>query len=190
MHRIKRDRLHTLGPKAAAITRAGWRLRKAEANREMFTASPRMAEIEHQLQYLKKDHAHRVSNKESARPQIRADAKSNLAATGDAHRSESKRKTLRGGCAWSNHALPITEIDLLEIVPGRGLHIRTRQESWLISLPEELQSNQLLQAITSGEVNCLSGSCELYDLSSDHSKSTSSIRERDFPPNLFGLNLG
>ena len=80
-------------PEAAAITRAGWRLRKAEANREMFTASPRMAEIEHQLQYLKKDHAHRVSNKESARPQIRADAKSNLAATGDAHRSESKRKT-------------------------------------------------------------------------------------------------
>ena len=61
-----------------------------------------------------------------------------------------------------NRALPITEIDLLEIVHGRGLHIRTRQESWLISLPEELQSDELLRAITSGEVNCLSGSCEPY----------------------------
>lgn len=45
--------------------------------------------------------------------------------------------------------LPITEIDLLELIPGRGLHIRTRQESWLISLPEELQSDELLRAITS-----------------------------------------
>ena len=75
-----------------------------------------------------------------------------------------------------NRALPITEIDLLEIVPGRGLHIRTRQESSLISLPEELQSDELLRAITSGEVNCLLGSCELYDLSSDQPKSSSSIR--------------
>ena len=56
-----------------------------------------------------------------------------------------------------NHALPITEIDLLEIIPGRGLHIRTRQESWLISLPEELQSDELLRAITSGEVNACRG---------------------------------
>jgi hypothetical protein len=37
-------------------------------------------------------------------------------------------------------------------------------------LPEELQSGELLKAITSGEVNCLSGSGELDDLSSDHSK--------------------
>jgi hypothetical protein len=62
-----------------------------------------------------------------------------------------------------NRALPITEIHLLEIIPGRGLHIRTRQESWLISLPEELQSGELLRAIISGEVNCLSGSCEPFE---------------------------
>jgi len=55
-----------------------------------------------------------------------------------------------GWLCVENRALPITEIDLLEIIPGRGLHIRTRQESWLISLPEELQSDELLRAITSG----------------------------------------
>jgi len=63
----------------------------------------------------------------------------------------------------------------VEIVPGRGLHVRTRQESWLISLAEELQSDELVKAITSGEVNCLSsGSCELYESSSESSKSSSS----------------
>jgi hypothetical protein len=61
-----------------------------------------------------------------------------------------------------------------EIVPGRGLHVRTRQESWLVSLPEELQSDELVKAITSGEVNSLSGSCELYESSSESSKSSSS----------------
>ena len=59
---IKRAPTQHLGPKATAITRAGWRLRKAEANREIFTASRRMAEIERQLQHLKNNHAHRVSN--------------------------------------------------------------------------------------------------------------------------------
>ena len=75
-----------------------------------------------------------------------------------------------GWLCVENRALPITEIDLLEIIPGRGLHIRTRQESWLISLPEELQSDELLRAITSGEVNCLSGSCEPFEQSSEFSK--------------------
>jgi hypothetical protein len=78
-----------------------------------------------------------------------------------------------------NRALPITEIDLLEIIPTRGLHIRTRQESWLISLPEELQSDELLRAITSGEVNCLSGSCEPFEQSSESSKSSSRDQNSD-----------
>jgi hypothetical protein len=78
-----------------------------------------------------------------------------------------------GRLCVENRALPITEIDLLEIIPGRGLHIRTRRESWLISLPEELQSDELLRAITSGEVNCLSGSCEPYEQSPEFSKSSS-----------------
>jgi hypothetical protein len=64
--------------------------------------------------------------------------------------SQSAKPT--GWLCVENRALPITEIDLLEIIPGRGLHIRTRQESWLISLPEELQSDELLRAIISGEV--------------------------------------
>jgi len=79
-----------------------------------------------------------------------------------------------GWLCVENRALPMTEIDLLEIIPGRGLHIRTRQESWLISLPEELQSDELLQAITSGEVNCFSGPCEPFEQSSESSKSASS----------------
>jgi hypothetical protein len=41
-------------------------------------------------------------------------------------------------------------------------------------LPAELQSDELVKAITSGEVNCLSGSRELYELSSESSKSSSS----------------
>jgi hypothetical protein len=77
-----------------------------------------------------------------------------------------------GWLCVENRALPITEIDLLQILPGHGLHIRTRQESWLISLPEELQSDELLRAITSGEVNCLLGSCEPYEQSSESSKSS------------------
>jgi hypothetical protein len=120
------------------MTRNGCRLRKAEVNREIFSASCRMTEIEHQLQHLK-NHAHSVSKRQSARPQIRASKKPNLAATGDAHRSVFQRKPTEWLCL-ENRALPITEIDLLEIIPGRGLHIRTRQESWLVSLPEELQS--------------------------------------------------
>ena len=89
---IDRPATQHLGPKAAAMTRNGCRLRKAETNREIFSASRRMAEIESQLQHLK-THANRNSHKHSARPQIRADAKSNLAATSDPHRSTFKRKT-------------------------------------------------------------------------------------------------
>ena len=76
-----------------------------------------------------------------------------------------------------NRALLITQIDLLELIPGRALHIRTRQESWLTSLPEELQSDESLRAITSGEVNCLSGSCEPIGSSSEASKSNSHSSE-------------
>ena len=89
---IDRPATQHLGPKAVAMTRNGCRPRKAETNREIFSASRRMAEIESQLQHLK-THAHRVSHKQSARPQIRADAKSNLAAASDPHRSTFKRKT-------------------------------------------------------------------------------------------------
>ena len=89
---IDRPATQHLGPKAVAMTRNGCRPRKAETNREIFSASRRMAEIESQLQHLK-THAHRVSHKQSARPQIRADAKSNLGAASDPHRSTLKRKT-------------------------------------------------------------------------------------------------
>ena len=78
-----------------------------------------------------------------------------------------------------NRLLPITEIELLEIIPGRGLHIRTRQESWLISLPKELQSDELLRAIASGQVNCLPGSCEPYESLSEFLKSSNSAAKRE-----------
>jgi len=74
-----------------------------------------------------------------------------------------------GWLCLENRALPLLEIDLLEIVPSHGLHIRTRQENWLVSLPRELRSLELIQAITSGEVNCLLGPCTLFDSSSDSS---------------------
>jgi hypothetical protein len=84
-----------------------------------------------------------------------------------------------------NRPLPITEIDVLQIFLRHGLHIRTRQESSLISLPDELQSDELLRAITSGEVNCLLGSCEPYEQSFESSKSSNdcsnSVSERMTP---------
>jgi MobA/MobL family len=90
---IDRPATQHLGPKAAAMTRNGCRLRKAEANREIILSSRRVAEIERQLQHLRINHAHRVSNKPSPGPQIRAGKKSNLAATSDPHRCKPKRKT-------------------------------------------------------------------------------------------------
>jgi hypothetical protein len=49
-----------------------------------------------------------------------------------------------GWLCLQNRAVPITEIDLFEIMPGRGLLVHTRVESGLISLPEELLSDELL----------------------------------------------
>jgi hypothetical protein len=89
---IDRPATQHLGSKAAAMTRNGCRLRKAETNREIFSVSRRMAGIDRQLQHLK-THANRNAGTQSARPQIRAGAKSNLATTSDPHRSILQRKT-------------------------------------------------------------------------------------------------
>ena len=84
-----------------------------------------------------------------------------------------------------NRPLPITEIDVLQILPRHGLHIRTRRESSPISLPGEIQSDELLRAITSGKVNRLLGSCEPYERSSESSESSNdrsnSVLERMTP---------
>jgi hypothetical protein len=90
---VRRPATQHLGPKASAMTRNGCRLQKAEANQEIFSASHRIAEIERQLQHLKRNHAHRVPSKQSSRPQIRAGKNPNLVATSNPHRSDSKRKT-------------------------------------------------------------------------------------------------
>jgi hypothetical protein len=45
-------------------------------------------------------------------------------------RSRSAERTAMAPCA--RRASTVTEFDLLEIFPSQGLHIRTRQESWLI----------------------------------------------------------
>jgi hypothetical protein len=166
---IKRPATQHLGPKATAIARNGCRLRKAEVNREIFTVSRRMAEIEYQLQHLKKDHAHRVPTRnphDRKSAQMRSPIWQERATRIDP--SQSAKPT--GWLCVEHRALPITETDLLEIIPGRGLHIRTRQESWLVSLPEELQSDELLRAITSGKVNCLSGSYEPFEPPCEPSK--------------------
>jgi MobA/MobL family len=89
---IDRPATQHLGAKAVAMTRNSFRPRKAETNREIFSASRCIAEIESQLQQLKTN-ANRNAHKQFARPQIRAGAESNLAATSDPHRSTLKRKT-------------------------------------------------------------------------------------------------
>jgi hypothetical protein len=151
------------------MTRDGCRLEKAEANREIFSASRRMTEIEHQLQHLRKNYAHSVS-KSNLHDHKYAQARSQTWRQRATRIDPASSAKPTGWLCVENCALPITEIDLLEIVPWRGLHIRTRQESWLISLPEELQSDELLRAITSGEVNCLSGSCEPHEQSFEFSE--------------------
>jgi MobA/MobL family len=90
---IKRAPTQHLGPKATAVTRNGCRLRKAEANREIFTASRRMAEIDDQLQHLKKDHANRVPKIQSERQRLRGSKRPNLAPASNAYRSVLLRKT-------------------------------------------------------------------------------------------------
>ena len=143
------------------MNRNGCRPRKAETNREIFSASRRMAEIERQLQHLKNSMPiESPTNNPLARKS--AQARNPIWQQRATRIDPVSSAKPTGWLCVENRALPITEIDLLEIIPGRGLHIRTRQESWLISLPEELQSDELLRAITSGEVNCLSGSCEPY----------------------------
>jgi hypothetical protein len=88
------------------MSRNGCRLWKAETNQEIFPVSRSMAEIERQLQHLK-SHVQRNSREQSARPQICAGTKSNLAATNDPHRSNPKRKTygvaLRGKSRVAYH---------------------------------------------------------------------------------------
>ena len=90
---MKRAPTQHLGPRATAMARNGCWLRKAEVNREIFSASRRMADVEHQLQQLQKNNAHRVSKRQSDRTKIHSDAKPNLAATSNPHRSSLKRKT-------------------------------------------------------------------------------------------------
>jgi MobA/MobL family len=89
---IDRPATQHLGPRAVAMIRKGCRPRKAETNNEVFSASRHMAEIESQLQHLKTN-ANRNAHKQSVRPQNRAGAESNLAATSDPHRSTFQRKT-------------------------------------------------------------------------------------------------
>ena len=170
---IDRPATKHLGAKASAMSRNGCRMRKAEINQLISSDSRRLAEINRQLKQLK-THANRISRRQSAQHQIPAATKSNLEGNETSRVDPIPNARPTGWLCVENRALPITEIDLLEIVPGRGLHIRTRHDSWLISLPEELQSDELLRAITSGEVNCLLGSCEPLDLSSDPSKSSNS----------------
>jgi len=104
---IKRPATQHVGSKASAMARNGCRPRKAQANREIFTASRRIAEIEKQLQHFKNNHAHSLSKRQFARPQIRPGKKPNLAATSDLHRSKPKRKTygmaLRGESRVTYH---------------------------------------------------------------------------------------
>ena len=177
---IDRPATQHLGPKATAMTRNGCRLRKAETNANHFLRHP-AAWRKSKVNSTSENHANRNVPQTIRSPANPRRREVQSGSNEQPHRSTFKRKTYGWLCV-ENRALPITEIDLLEIIPGRGLHIRTRQESWLISLPEELQSDELLRAITSGEVNCLSGSCEPFEQSSASSKSSNSNEDRGLRP--------
>ena len=170
---IKRPASQHLGPRATTMARKGCRLRKAEANREISSASCRMTEIEHQLQHLR-NHAHSVSKRQSARPQIRRGKKPNLAPASDAHRSSLKRKTygvaLRGESRVTYHGNRPPGNH-----PGPRLAYSDPARELARLLARGASIGQIFQAITSGEVNCLSGSCEPYEQSSELSKSSEKI---------------
>ncbi|MGB9277974.1 MAG: hypothetical protein WCC08_22365 [Terrimicrobiaceae bacterium] len=51
-----------------------------------------------------------------------------LAVKTDPRQSKRKCKTY-GMAVRENRSLPLTEIELLEIIPGRGLHIRTGKKA-------------------------------------------------------------
>jgi MobA/MobL family len=175
---IKRPTTQHLGPKATAMTRNGCRLRRAEVNREIFSASHRMAEIQRQLQHLKKNHAHRVSHRQSTRSKIRRDKKSSLAATSNPHRSKPKRQTygmaLRGKSRLTYHGNR-----------PAGNHPRPRLAH---SNPARELADLLARGASIGRIapghhfrggHCLSGSCEPFEQLSAFLKSSSSAREHE-----------
>jgi DNA polymerase III psi subunit len=104
--RIDRPATKHLGQKASAMSRNGCRMRKAKFNQLISSDSRRLAEIDRQLQHFKA-HAPRKSRKQSAQPQIRAGAKSDLATASKPHRSKPKRKTcgvaVRGKSGAAHH---------------------------------------------------------------------------------------
>ena len=144
------------------MSRNGCLLRKAEINQLVSFDSRRLAEINSQLNQLK-NHANRKSRKTIRSTSNQCSNEVQSGGNGQLASIQVQTPDLPGWLCMENRALPITEIDVLQILPKHGLHIRTRQESSLISLPDELQSDELLRAITSGEVNCLLGSCEPYE---------------------------
>ena len=157
-----RNTTQHLDPKATAMTRNSYRLRKAEANREIFTASRRMAEIEHQLQILKKDHANRVPKIQPARQRIRGSKKSNVAPASNAHRSVLLRKTygmaVRGESSVAYHR---------NRPPGDHPWPRPAYSDPARELAHLLARGASIGRIAAGHhfrgVNCLSGSCEPFE---------------------------
>jgi hypothetical protein len=67
------------------------------------------------------------------------------------------------GLCVENRALSIKEIHLLEVVLGCRLHIRTRLESWLVSLPGELQMGRIAAGNHFRADQLLVGSCKPFE---------------------------
>ena len=80
----------------------------------------------------------------------------------------SSKQNLRDGSAWQKRATYHGSRPP-EIIPGTACTFGPGKRAGYL-LPEEPQSDELLQAITSGEVNCLSGSCEPCEQSSEFLK--------------------
>jgi len=165
--RVDRPATKHLGPKASAMSRNGCRLRKAEINQLISSDSRRLAEINAQLNELK-NHANRNSRKHSIQPQISAGTKSNLAGTSKSHRSKPKRQTygvaVRGKSRAAHHGnRPAAN-------PSRA---RPAHQNPARELADLIARGASIGRIAPGHYfNCLSGSCEPYEQSSESSKSS------------------
>jgi hypothetical protein len=165
------------------MNRNGCLLRKAEINQLVSFDSRRLAEINNQLNQVKtmriESPANSLLNLKSVQQRCPI-WRERTTRVNPSPNARSNGVAVHGKPSAAHHGNR-----LLQILPRHGLHIRTRRESSPISLPGELQSDELLRAITSGKVNCLLGSCEPYEQSSESSESSNdrsnSVLERMTP---------
>ena len=122
---IDRPATRHLGSKASAMNRNGCLLRKAEINQLVSFDSRRLAEINNQLNQLK---TMRIESPANSPLNLKSVQQRDVQSGGNGQLASIQVQTpdLTGWLCMENRPLPITEIDVLQILPRHGLHIRTR----------------------------------------------------------------